>query len=93
MWNTMQIHHFKIIILANFVIRVSHLVINAQILLYVFYVQMIYFCQLQVIIVWQIALQVILFCYLLLYKKLKFFRIKNNNNNNNKLIMIYFIKK
>jgi len=64
MRNTMQTLQFKIIILDNFVIRVLHLVINALILLHVFYVQMNYFYQFQAIIVWKIALPVTLFYFL-----------------------------
>jgi len=72
MWNTMQILKFKIIILANFVVWVSHLVINALILLHVFYAQIIYFCQFQVISVWLIVLPVTLFYFLLLDSKFKY---------------------
>jgi len=47
----MQILQFKIIMPANFVIQVLHLVINALILLHALDAQMIYFCQFQVEIV------------------------------------------
>jgi len=64
----MQIIQFEIILLVSFVIRVFYDVINAIILLNVLYVQQIYFYQIQEIIVWQIAKQVILFYFLLLDK-------------------------
>jgi len=73
----MQILQSKIIIPAKFVFQVSHIVINALILLHVFYVQIIYFCQFQVIIVLQIALPVTFSFLFLLAKKFKFIN-KNN---------------